>query len=111
MFSKRKYDTPSGMLEPGNLFYVDWYPDNMYWDNHTGPHLVCVLPNGYQWNIDSRANNCGSPEDRLHRCWVKHGEVPNIHVDKNGLTCTAGAGSIIAGDFHGFLHNGEIKDC
>jgi hypothetical protein len=31
-----------------------------------------------------------------------------VHVDKAGATCTAGAGSIIAGDWHGFLHNGQF---
>lgn len=109
--SKRLYDTPSRLLEAGNLHYVSYYPDNMFWDNHTGPHLICTLPNGNEWNIDSRASNCSLPEDRLHRCWVRHGEVPNIHVDKEGLTCTAGAGSILSGDFHGFLHNGELTNC
>ncbi len=29
-------------------------------------------------------------------------------VDKNGLTCAAGAGSIQAGDYHGFLRDGEF---
>ncbi len=109
VFSKRMYDTPSGKLEPGNLYYANWLPENMYWDNHTGPNLMCMLPNGHEWNIDSRASNCGLPNDRLHRCWVRHGEVPNIHVDKNGLTCDAGAGSIQSGDFHGFLHNGILE--
>lgn len=107
----RVYDTPSGNLEPGNLFWNTWIPENTFWDNHKGPHLMCILPNNDQWNIDSRASNCGSPNDRNHRCWIRHGdpELGNIHVDKNGLTCTAGAGSIDMGGWHGFLHNGELK--
>jgi hypothetical protein len=39
---------------------------------------------------------------------VKHGTAPNLHVDKAGLTCQAGAGSILCGNYHGFLHNGEL---
>lgn len=108
---KTLYDTPSGKLEPGNLYWVSYLPENMYWDNHKGPHLHAILPNGYGWNIDSRASNCTKPEDRTHRCWVRHGEVPNIHVDKNGHTCSAGAGSIIGGDWHGFLHHGQFNKC
>lgn len=105
------YDTPSGELEPGCLFWADWYPENMYWDNHTGPHLCAVLPNGHHWNIDSRASNCTLPNDRKHRCWCRHGEVPNITVNKNGNTCSAGGGSIAVSGWHGFLTNGEFKVC
>lgn len=53
----------------------------------------------------------GRPE---HRCWVRHGDVRagNVHVDKNGVTCNAGAGSIISPDgWHGFLHNGYLTSC
>jgi hypothetical protein len=104
------FDTPSGELEPGCLFWVHGYPENMFWDNHTGPHLHAVLPNGNHWNIDGRANNCTSPNDRLHRCWVRTGEVPNITVGKGGNTCAAGAGSILSGNYHGFLINGEFTE-
>lgn len=107
----RIYDTPSGDLEPGCLFWADWIPENMYWDNHTGPQLCAVLPNGHHWNIDSRASNCKLPNDRFHRCWCRHGEPPNITVDKNGNTCSAGAGSIGVTGYHGFLINGEFKNC
>jgi hypothetical protein len=106
--NQRLYDTPSGKPEPGSIYWADWYPDNMFWDNHKGPHLLAVLPNGWIWVIDSRASNCTLPEDRLHRCWCRHGEVPDITVDKNGITCSAGAGSISGGDWHGFLRNGEF---
>ena len=80
-------------------------PSHLFAD---GPHLVVILPNGQPWNIDSRASNCTLPYDYEHRCWVRHGEPPNITVDKNGLTCAAGAGSIMAGDYHGFLQNGAL---
>lgn len=102
------WDTPSGELEPGCLYYADWLPNDMWWDNQVGPHLCAVLPNGNHWNIESRASNCTMKDDRTHRCWCRHGEVPNITVDKNGHTCQAGAGSIASGNYHGFLRNGEF---
>ena len=105
---KRLYDTPSGDLEPGCLYWNTWYPKNFFWDNHDGPHLMAVLPNNNHWNIDSRASNCTMPDDKIHRCWVRHGEVPNITVDKNGNTCQAGGGSIEVRDYHGFLQNGNF---
>lgn len=106
--TKRLYDTLSGELEPGYLFWASWYPDNMFWDNHQGPHLCAILPNGREWIIDSRASNCGSPNDRVHRCWVRHGEAPEITVNKNGQTCSAGGGSIWVDDYHGFLQDGNF---
>lgn len=73
-----------------------------------GRFLVVRLPNGRDWCIDSRASNCTLPQDNVHRCWVRHGEPPNLTVDKNGVTCAAGAGSIQAGDYHGFLRGGRL---
>jgi hypothetical protein len=106
--TQRVYNTKSGKLEPGCLFWVDWYPKNLYWDNQDGPYLFAMLPNHNHWNIDGRASNCDMPDERLHRCWCRHGEVPEITVDKVGHTCNAGAGSIQSGDYHGFLINGEF---
>lgn len=109
----KRYNTDSGKAEPGDLYWSTSYHDSIdkcyIWDNCTGPHLTGVLPNGHHWDIDSRCSNCTRPDDKTHRCWVRHGEVPNIHVDKNGDTCSAGAGSIFSGNWHGFLHNGEFK--
>lgn len=107
LFRERNYNTRTGSPEVGDLFYQDWDGYN-YWDNQVGPNLIAVCPGGFQWNIDSRASNCGLPNDRLHRCWVRHGEVPNITVDKKGLTCKAGAGSIKTSNWHGFLRNGQF---
>jgi hypothetical protein len=75
------------------------------WHNCDGRHLVCILPNGHPWDVDGRANNCTMPNERLHRCWVRHGSPENltVHVSKNGPSCAAGAGSILSGDYHGFL--------
>lgn len=109
---KTIWDTPSGELEPGCLYYehrgdYDHYCSGR-WTNCDQRHLYGILPNGHHWDIDSRARNCGSPEDSTHRCWVRHGEPPMVHVDKDGETCSAGAGSILSGDYHGFLHHGQF---
>ena len=108
----RIWDTLSGKLEPGCLYWANWL-DNEHrcfyrWTNCDGRHLHAILPNGRPWDIDSSASNCTMPNDTEHRCWVRHGEPPNLHVDKAGHTCAAGAGSILAGDYHGFLHNGAF---
>lgn len=88
-------------------------PPGAMWDAHwmtrkgpDGRSLVAKLPNGDEWMIDGRASNCTMPEDKEHRCWVRHGEPPNLTVDKNGNTCKAGAGSIGSGNYHGFLQGG-----
>ena len=94
-------------LPVGAMYYADWLPRTMYWDNLTADPLYVVTPGG-EWDTDSRASNCTLPNDRLHRCWCKHGTPPDIHVDKVGLTCAAGAGSIMCGNYHGFLHNGSL---
>jgi hypothetical protein len=118
MFTHRVYErsdthelTTMREAPAGALWYAWWMKsENGYsweWDNQTTPSLICRTPGG-EWNIDSRASNCTMPEDRTHRCWIRHGEPPNIHVDKNGFTCQAGAGSIISGNYHGFLHNGSL---
>lgn len=77
----------------------------------SGPQLYVVLPDKNPWNIDGRANNCTLPLDFEHRCWIRHGVPPSITVDKDGLTCAAGAGSIqVGGGWHGFLRNGELVE-
>lgn len=75
-----------------------------------GRALTVVCPDGHHWFIDGRASNCTMKGDDMHRCWVRHGrpEDGTLHVDKNGNTCAAGAGSIDTGKWHGFLHNGEL---
>lgn len=83
---------------------------------YTGPDgrsLEVTLPDGRGWIIDSRAKNCGLPNDNAHKCWVRHGrpEDGTLHVDKNGVTCSAGAGSIATETYHGFLHNGALRAC
>ena len=116
VFTRRIFDTPERLLAPGDMFWAEWHHHPEWtkkcssWDNCDDPrgHLTVVLPNGRRWDIDSRASNCTMPQDRLHRCWVRHGEPPAITVDKQGRTCGAGAGSIQAGDWHGFLRAGRL---
>lgn len=100
---------------PGAMWYADWLSDNDSYRGPDGRTLMVKLPNGSDWCIDSRANNCTLPQDTVHKCWVRHGVPPMVHVDKNGNTCAAGAGSIASGSgnkhYHGFLHNGELVEC
>lgn len=95
----------------GAMWYADWMLE--YRPERAGPdgHYLSVRTPGGDWALDSRASNCTKPDDKEHRCWCRHGEVPNIHVDKVGNTCEAGGGSIICGSYHGFLHNGELVSC
>jgi len=74
--------------------------------------LVVKCPDGHEWMIDSRASNCTLPNDNTHQCWVRHGrpEDGDLHVDKNGNTCAAGAGSIQTQKWHGFLHSGHLSE-
>ncbi len=130
----RLYDTPSGEIEPGCLYFEDWMPGDFYFPSGKAPHLCAQVPDGSYWCIDSRASNCGSPckvcrvpyrdhKDKGHeyvdsmpdhRCWVRHGDPlhpETMHVDKQGPTCDAGAGSIQTTTWHGFLHNGIWSKC
>lgn len=114
------YNTESGNLEPGCMWFESHHHKEQdgrkflcRWDNCNDPrgHLYVMLPDGRTWDTDSRASNCTRKDDRTHRCWVKHGEAPNLHIDKNGDTCQAGAGSIWTKGYHGFLHHGKLVDC
>lgn len=98
----------------GAMWYCTWWKrdddSNLYgwdWDNLLEPPL-CVSTPGGEWMIDSRASNCDQKNERSHRCWIRHGQPPLITVDKRGKTCGAGAGSIAAGTYHGFLQNGFL---
>lgn len=102
-------------LPPGAMYDADWMP---WRKGPDGLNLVVILPNPsrHPWMVDDRASNCTMPGDDEHRCWVRHGDprnphgTPPLHVDKNGLTCAAGAGSIAAAGYHGFLHHGVLTD-
>src|SRR5436190_1464270 len=82
----RRMDAPVGAM-----WDADWYgPESAGPD---GLNLMVRTPGG-DWLIDGKASNCGRPEDDVHKCWIRHGVPPNITVNKNGDTCSAGAGSI-----------------
>lgn len=82
-----------------------------------GRVLVCMLPDGHPWTIDSRANNCTLPNDDKHWCWNRSGrpEDGTLDVRKGGkpgqTTCSVGGGSIATSRYHGFLHNGVLRRC
>lgn len=106
---KHNYEWPAGAI-----WRAVWMPVNWCWENETEPHLIVRCPNGdgvRDWDIDSRCSKCTLPDDKVHRCWVRHGDVPVLTVDKVGLTCAAGAGSIQLPLWHGFLRNGELVAC
>jgi hypothetical protein len=130
IFYQEIFNTASGRPEPGDLYYEDLclrlkdrdtipgicHQTHKAWTNCDGIHLHGVLPSGHVWDIDSRCNNCLSPDDTEHRCWIRHGRPELgelITVDKNGKTCRAGGGSIdckARGNlpaWHGFLKYGE----
>lgn len=102
-------------LKPGDMFFLQNHYDDHHchagWSNCDGKHLHVVLPEGTHWDVDSRANNCTMRDDTVHRCWVRHGDPTKgepVHVDKQGVTCHAGAGSIVVPGYHGFLHHGQL---
>lgn len=108
----------------GSMWNAAWLADRAG-GAYTGPDGISlhVRTPGGDWNVDGEASNCTRKQDqavpgqpgvrrfgRSHYCWVRHGDprTGEIHVDKNGNTCAAGAGSIICGNYHGFLHNGHL---
>lgn len=96
---------------PGAMWNQPWLNDM---PGHFGPDglsLCVVCPDGEHWSIDGPASNCTMKDDKIHKCWVRHGTPPNLTVDKNGFTCKAGAGSIQTTNWHGFLRNGNLVDC
>ncbi len=98
---------------PGAIWDATWYPDA--WKAADGHAYIVRLPNGYDWRIDSIAYNCTRRGEK-HQCWVRHGTPPDLHVDKDGDTCNAGAGSILSMQGHpeewrGFLHHGHLVSC
>jgi hypothetical protein len=99
-------DAPTGAMR-----YCPWLEGSSQWVGPDGKSLVVKLPDGTDWHIDGRCSNCTKKTDRIHKCWCRHGTPPNITVDKNGDTCAAGGGSILSGDYHGFLQNGYLTNC
>lgn len=99
-------------LPAGAIWWSDIGKRNWFWDNKDrDEHLYCKIPGNHDWNIESRCSNCDKPDDRMHRCWIWSGTVPNITVGKNGNTCGAGAGSVwgsMPDGWHGWLKDGKL---
>ncbi len=86
--------------DPGSMWYITAHkPDECkHWDDCDGKHLIVVLPDGDHLDIDRRASNCTTPNDRMHRCWKKTGEPENLTVYP----------SLVGKTWHGYLGNGEL---
>ena len=93
---------------PGAMWNAWWM--GPLWQGSDGMSLNVRCPDGHDWCIDGRASNCTLPNDNVHRCWVRHGVPPEITVDKNGHTCSAGGGSIQTPQWHGFLRGGSLVE-
>lgn len=108
----------------GAMWFAEWL-DGVYVPQLD--HVLVVKTPGGDWVIDMEANNCTMPNrpksarrgkhetygrfQEDHHCWIIQGAVPDITVDKNGVTCGAGAGSIGQPHYHGFLRNGYLEEC
>jgi hypothetical protein len=115
----------------GAMWDADWFRGCAGGEPWTGPDGLCLVVKtpGGDWMVDGEASNCTRTQygpkvvdgteyqkawlGRTHYCWIRHGDprTGNVHVDKDGDTCAAGAGSILIGGYHGFLHNGYLTDC
>lgn len=103
----------------GAMWYADWMihgrtkdDSNQIWIGPDGHCLVVKVVGGHDWMVDGQCNNCTMPHDKVHKCWVRHGDprTSNITIDKNGYTCQAGAGSILTPNWHGFLRDGWLVE-
>lgn len=101
-------ETPLHEAPDGAMWFADWMPDNAHWRGPDGRALIVRIPGHHDWHVDGEASNCTRKGDDTHKCWVRHGTPPDVTVGKAGETCAAGAGSILAGDYHGFLQAGVL---
>lgn len=99
----------------GAMWFADWLDDH-----YAVPqleHVLVVKTPGGDWVVDGQSSNCTLSDDvrqERHHCWIIEGKLPDvksISVTKNGNTCQAGAGSILIGNYHGFLRNGWLEAC
>jgi len=132
-------DAPAGAI--WHMWWFAGNEGNGYSGCVNNQYLSCRLPGGHDWcidgvalNCDSPCKNCGKPyhmhqrdagpnggpnaanctayvDARPHHCWVREGVPPLLTVGKTGITCGAGAGSILVPGWHGFLRNGFLEQC
>lgn len=100
-------------LPVGACWHADHYEGIAEWCGPDGLAVMCQTPDG-EWHVDSVASNC-TARDRPHKCWIRHGSPKTgyLHVDKDGPTCDAGAGSIWMSaptGWHGFAYRGHLID-
>lgn len=111
----RRVDTgqefPLRQAPEGALWDAKWARD--FWKGPDGRSLIVRLPGAHDWQVDGPCTNCpwsdGSHPE--HKCWVRHGEPPNITVDKAGNTCPVGGGSISIPGFHAMMVAGQLREC
>jgi hypothetical protein len=113
VFERALYSTPTGELITLDEAAIGACWD-AWWYKRKGPDgraLVVKCPDGYEWAVDQRCRACTLPTESHHHCWVRHGspEDGSLHIDKDGLTCGAGAGSIMTGKWHGYLDHGLLR--
>ena len=113
-YSYRRTDTKEDLkvkhfhqCPPGAMIRAFWLEDMPSMTGADGTSWKVMTPGGI-WSIDSEASNCTRKNDTTHKCWCRHGVAPNFTVNKSGNTCSAGAGSIMIGGYHGFLRNGFL---
>jgi hypothetical protein len=115
------FETPDGSFVARPVtgdYWVARPHRRCHWEDCDGTRLVVMIPSdpagvedAHEWSPHNRARNCSMPGDRSHRCWVLHGDPlqpETLHVDKDGTTCEAGGGSILFGDWHGYVNNGRV---
>jgi len=133
----RRTDTGDEMVlheaPVGAIWNASWMSDLPYYCGPDGRTLICLMPGNHHWMIDGYASNCDSPcvncsrprhscqckhpnpykDSRPHKCWVRSGSPECLTVGKGkpGESCGAGAGSILVPEWHGFLINGELRQC
>lgn len=99
---------------PAGAMWEAWWMDEFHRPQGPNFHNLVVKTPGGEWAIDGPATNCTMKDDwkqERHHCWVRSGTPPDITVGKTGgTTCGAGAGSIQAGTYHGFLRDGFLED-
>lgn len=123
---------PDGLLyalrdaPAGAMWDAEWAHQWEWMVGPDGMSLTVKLPNGHDWCVDQEASNCDKTQwlpvpgvansrrwgGRTHYCWVRSGDpkLGTVHVSKSGVTCGAGAGSILSGSYHGYLHHGHLRD-